>query len=100
MGMIGICIGLSVVLIAFLCIRMFVFQIEKLEKGTYDHYGFILIVVTICCLYISNTYLRNEPTQQLIIIILSTFVMGLAGSCIAKQLMYDYKHKKLPFQRK
>ncbi|MDA2637904.1 hypothetical protein [Bacillus cereus] len=59
--MIGICIGLPVVLIAFLCIRAFAFQTEKLEQGTYDSYGFYLMTLTAVCVYIADRYLdRNQ----------------------------------------
>lgn len=98
--MIGICIGLSVVLIAFLCIRVFTFQTKKLEQGTYDSYGFYLMILTVVCVYISDQYLDGNRVQQIIILLSAMFTTGLAVACIGKQLLYDYKHKKLPFHRK
>lgn len=98
--MIGICMGLSVGLIAFLCIQTFAFQTKKLEQGIYDSYGFYLIALTVCCVYISDRYLDGNLVQQIIILLSATFVTGLAVACIGKQLLYDYKHKKLPFHRK
>ncbi|WJE55420.1 hypothetical protein QRE66_27180 (plasmid) [Bacillus cereus] len=98
--MIGICIGLSVVLIAFLCIRMFAFQTKKLEQGTYDGYGLYLMVLTVGCIYISDRYLDENRVQQIMILLSAIFTTGLAIACIGKQLLYDYKHKKFPFHRK
>ncbi|WP_410991207.1 hypothetical protein [Bacillus cereus] len=98
--MIGICIGLSVILIAFLCIRVFAFQTKKLEQGTYDSYGFYLMTLTVGCVYISNRFLDEERVQQIIILLSAMFTTGLAVACIGKQLLYDFEHKKLPFQRK
>ncbi|PEF35115.1 hypothetical protein [Bacillus wiedmannii] len=98
--MIGICIGLSVVLIAFLCIRAFAFQTEKLEQGTYDSYGFYLMTLTAVCVYISDRYLDGNQVQQIMILFSAMFTTGLAVACIGKQFLYDYKNKKLPFHRK
>lgn len=98
--MIGICMGLSVGLIAFLCIRVFAFQTKKLEQGTYDSYGFYLMTLTVGCVYISNRFLDEERVQQIIILLSATFVTGLAVACIGKQFLYDYTHKKIPFRRK
>ncbi|MDR4919001.1 hypothetical protein RGU76_29840 [Bacillus pseudomycoides] len=98
--MIGICMGLSVVLIAFLCIRTFEFQTKKLEQGTYDSYGFYLMAWTVGCVYISDRFLDEERVQQIMILLSAMFTNGLAVACIGKQLLYDYKHKKLPFHRK
>ncbi|WP_257153393.1 hypothetical protein [Bacillus pseudomycoides] len=100
MGMIGICIGLSVVLIAFLCIRAFAFQTKKLEQGTYDSYGFCLMALTAVCVYISDQYLAENRAQQIMILLSAMFTAGLAVACIGKQFLYDYKNKKLPFHRK
>ncbi|WP_257132202.1 hypothetical protein [Bacillus pseudomycoides] len=62
--MIGMCIGLSaVLLIAFLCIRAFAFQTKKLEQGTYDSYGFCLMALTAVCVYISDQYLAGNRVQ-------------------------------------
>ncbi|MGE6553147.1 hypothetical protein ACQKFK_30750 [Bacillus mycoides] len=98
--MIGICMGLSVALIALLCIRVFAFQTKKLERGTYDSYGFYLMTLTIGCVYISDRFLDEERVQQIIILLSAMFTTGLAVACIGKQLIYDYKNKKLPFHRK
>ncbi|MCQ6530261.1 hypothetical protein [Bacillus mycoides] len=98
--MIGICMGLSVGLIAFLCIQTFAFQTKKLEQGTYDSYGFYLMTLTVGCVYISNRFLDEERVQQIIILLSAMFTTGLAIACIGKQLLYDFEHKKLPFQRK
>ncbi|MCX2829123.1 hypothetical protein ORL93_25990 [Bacillus sp. DHT2] len=98
--MIGICMGLSVALIAFLCIQAFAFQTKKLEQGTYDSYGFYLMTLTAVCVYISDQYLDGNQVQQIMILLSAMFTTGLAFACIGKQLLYDYKHKKLPFHRK
>lgn len=98
--MIGICMGLSVVLIASLCIRVFVFQTKKLEQGTYDSYGFYLMALTVGCVYISDQYLDGNQVQQIMILLSAMFTTGLAVACVGKQLLYDFEHKKLPFQRK
>ncbi|HEQ3527482.1 hypothetical protein [Bacillus cereus] len=98
--MIGICMGLSVGLIALLCIQTFAFQTKKLEQGTYDSYGFYLMTLTVGCVYISNRFLDEERVQQIIILLSAMFTTGLAVACIGKQFLYDYKHKKIPFRRK
>ncbi|PEE32522.1 hypothetical protein CN271_31290 [Bacillus cereus] len=98
--MIGICMGLSVILIAFLCIRVFAFQTKKLEQGTYDSYGFYLMTLIVGCVYISDRFLNEERVQQIIILFSAMLTTGLAVACIGKQLLYDYKHKKIPFHRK
>ncbi|MDM8365629.1 hypothetical protein [Bacillus thuringiensis] len=98
--MIGICMGLSVGLIAFLCIQTFAFQTKKLEQGTYDSYGFYLMTLTVVCVYISDQYLDENRVQQIIILLSAMFTTGLAVACVGKQLLYDFEHKKLPFQRK
>lgn len=98
--MIGICMGLSVGLIAFLCIQTFAFQTKKLEQGTYDRYGFYLMTLTVGCVYISDRFLGEERVQQIIILLSAMFTTGLAVVNIGKQFLYDYQHKKLPFHRK
>ncbi|OLR25251.1 hypothetical protein [Bacillus cereus] len=98
--MIGICMGLSVGLIAFLCIQTFAFQTKKLEQGTYDSYGFYLMTLTVGCVYISDQYLDGNRVQQIIILLSAMFTTGLAVACVGKQLLYDFEHEKLPFQRK
>ncbi|HHL0974089.1 TPA: hypothetical protein ACQUHP_005814 [Bacillus cereus] len=98
--MIGICMGLSVGLIAFLCIQTFAFQTKKLEQGTYDSYGFYLMTLTVGCVYISDQYLDGNRVQQIIILLSAMFTTGFAVACIGKQCLYDYQHKKLPFHRK
>lgn len=98
--MIGICIGLSVILIAFLCIRSFPFQNHRLDHGTYDKYGLYLTVVTLGVIYFSNQYLTENQVLKAMVLILAIFLAGIAVAFVSKQLIYDYKHKKLPFQRK
>lgn len=98
--MISIGIGLSVILIAFLCIRVYPFQQENLEKGKYEIYGLWLMLWTGICIYLSDHYFQEDDLQWLIKLMGATYVMGIAVSFVGKQLMYDYKSKKLPFQRK
>lgn len=98
--MIGICIGLSVILIAFLCIRSFPFQDYKLDQGTYDNYGLYLTIVALGVVYFSNHYLVENQVPYVIILILAIFLTGIGVAFVGKQLIFDYKNKKLPFQRK
>ena len=46
-------IGLSVLLIAYLCIQVYPFQEQKLEQGKYDGYGFGLFFgLDSLCIYL------------------------------------------------
>ncbi|PEF65636.1 hypothetical protein CON35_13960 [Bacillus cereus] len=98
--MIAIGIGLSVLLIAYLCIQVYPFQEQKLEKGKYDGYGFWLILWTGCSMYISNHVLQESDLQWGIKMGVAILMTGLGLACVGKQFMYDFRHKKFLFQRK
>lgn len=99
-GMIAIGIGLSVLLIAYLCIQVYPFQEQKLEKGKYDGYGFWFILWTGFSMYISDHVLQENDLQWGIKMGGAILMTGIGVACVGKQLIYDLRHKKLPFQRK
>ncbi|WP_440162623.1 hypothetical protein [Bacillus mycoides] len=99
-GMIAIGIGLSVLLIAYLCIQVYPFQEQKLEQGKYDGYGFWFILWTGCSMYISDHVLQESDFQWGIKMGVAILMTGIGMAFVGRQLMYDLKHKKLPFQRK
>ncbi|PEP47798.1 hypothetical protein [Bacillus pseudomycoides] len=98
--MISIGIGLSVILIAFLCTRVYPFQQEKLEKGKCDIYGLWLMLWTGICIYLSDHYFQEDDLQWILRLMGATCVMGIVVSFVGRQLMYDYKSKKLSFRGK
>ena len=63
--MIVLGIGLSVLLIAFLFIRVYPFHEQKLEQRKYDEYGIWIIICTGICLYISHHFLQDFQLDAL-----------------------------------
>lgn len=89
--MIVIGIGLSVLLITYLCIQVYPFKELELEQGKYDGYDFWFTLWTGFSMYISKLVLQESELQW-------SIKMGVA--CVGEQFIYDLRHKKLPFQRK
>ncbi|MBU4642581.1 hypothetical protein [Bacillus toyonensis] len=93
-------IGLSVLLIAYLFIQVYPFHEQKLEQRKYDEYGIWIIICTGVCLYVSHYFLQENTWQWGLKIIGATFFTGFSMGCVGKQSIYDFQHKKLPFQKK
>ncbi|MEK5287971.1 hypothetical protein NSS61_26460 [Bacillus sp. EU54] len=98
--MIVLGIGLSVLLIAFLFIQVYPFHEQKLEQRKYDEYGIWIIICTGVCLYVSHHFLQENTWQWGLKIIGATFFTGFSMGCDGKQSIYDFQHKKFPFQKK
>ncbi|MGA4501124.1 hypothetical protein ACPC0Q_27010 [Bacillus bombysepticus] len=98
--MIVLGIGLSVLLIAFLFIQVYPFQEQELEQRKYDEYGIWIIICTGVCLYVSHHFLQENMWQWGLKIVGATFFTGFSIGCVGKQCIYDFQHKKFPFQKK
>ncbi|ABS22604.1 hypothetical protein Bcer98_2359 [Bacillus cytotoxicus NVH 391-98] len=92
-------IGLSVLLIAFLFLQVYPFHEQKLEQRNYDEYEIWLIIWTWVCLYVSHHFLQENTWQWVVKIIGATFFTDFSIGCVGKQSIYDFQHKKFPFQK-
>ncbi|MEH6891625.1 hypothetical protein V7024_18440 [Bacillus sp. JJ864] len=63
-------------------------------------YGLWLVLWTGICVYVSDRYFQDDGLQWIVKLMGATCVMGIAVSFVGRQLIHDYKSKKLPFQRK
>ncbi|HDR4587628.1 hypothetical protein ACRS6Y_18755 [Bacillus cytotoxicus] len=93
-------IGLSVLLIAFLFLQVYPFHEQMLEQRNYDEYEIWIIIWTWVCLYVSHHFLQENTWQWVVKIIGATFFTDFSIGCVGKQSIYDFQHKKFPFQKK
>ncbi|MDH2881798.1 hypothetical protein MX155_16680 [Bacillus cytotoxicus] len=73
---------------------------QKLEQRNYDEYEIWLIIWTWVCLYVSHHFLQENTWQWVVKIIGATFFTDFSIGCVGKQSIYDFQHKKFPFQKK
>lgn len=80
--------------------RNFPFQEEKLYTKKYDQYSFLLLILGAGGIYGITKISGNYPNIQVPIVIIAFCMLIVAVAFAIKQIIYDYKNKRFPFQKK